>query len=90
MDFQKNINGLRAIAVLLVLLHHFGVPGFRAGFIGVDIFFVISGYLITRNIVANVDSGSFRLGTFYVARLRRIAPHWWSPAWVPHWHSRPS
>jgi peptidoglycan/LPS O-acetylase OafA/YrhL len=75
--------------VLLVLLHHFGVPGFRAGFIGVDIFFVISGYLITRNIVANVD-GSFRLGTFYVARLRRIAPHWWSPAWVPHWHSRPS
>lgn len=74
MDFQKNINGLRAIAVLLVLLHHFGVPGFRAGFIGVDIFFVISGYLITRNIVANVDSGNFRLGTFYVARLRRIAP----------------
>ncbi|BEV15474.1 acyltransferase [Herbaspirillum sp. DW155] len=74
MDFQKNINGLRAIAVLLVLLHHFGVPGFRAGFIGVDIFFVISGYLITRNIVTNVDAGSFRLGAFYSARLRRIVP----------------
>ena len=47
LDFRKDINGLRAFAVLFVVFFHFGVPGFDGGFIGVDAFFVISGYLMT-------------------------------------------
>ena len=48
MPFRADIDGLRALAVLLVALFHYAIPGFSAGFLGVDVFFVISGYLITQ------------------------------------------
>lgn len=74
MDFRKDINGLRAVAVLLVLLFHFGAPGFEGGFIGVDVFFVISGFLMTNIISSGIDKGSFSIFGFYRARLVRLYP----------------
>ena len=71
-DYRPDIDGLRAIAVIVVILFHFDVPGFSGGFIGVDIFFVISGYLITRNLVA--AGSSLSLAEFYGRRMRRILP----------------
>jgi peptidoglycan/LPS O-acetylase OafA/YrhL len=73
--FRTDIHGLRGISVLLVLLFHFETPGFAGGYIGVDIFFVISGYLIT-NIILNQQksSGGFKLREFYVRRIKRILP----------------
>jgi peptidoglycan/LPS O-acetylase OafA/YrhL len=72
--FRADINGLRAWAVVAVILYHFGVPGFSGGFVGVDVFFVISGFLMTSIIVQGLESGSFSLGRFYLARARRIVP----------------
>lgn len=74
MEFRADINGLRAIAVVAVLLYHFGLPGFGGGFVGVDIFFVISGYLMTGILFGRLDGGSRAIGTFYLARARRIVP----------------
>ncbi|TIS93879.1 MAG: acyltransferase, partial [Mesorhizobium sp.] len=71
-DYRPDIDGLRAIAVVAVILFHFDVPGFRGGFVGVDIFFVISGYLITRLLVA--EGGELSLIEFYARRMRRILP----------------
>lgn len=68
------IDGLRALAALAIVSYHindFRVPG---GFVGVDVFFVISGFLITRQIPTNIDEGSFKLGTFYARRMRRLFP----------------
>lgn len=73
-DFRRDINGLRAWAVVGVILYHFGVPGFSGGFIGVDIFFVISGFLMTGIVVRKLERGSFSLLDFYLARARRIVP----------------
>jgi peptidoglycan/LPS O-acetylase OafA/YrhL len=73
-DYRTDIDGLRAIAVLLVILHHYGVPGFRGGFIGVDIFFVISGFLIGGHIARDIQAGHFSLLRFYDRRIRRILP----------------
>jgi peptidoglycan/LPS O-acetylase OafA/YrhL len=70
--YRNDINGLRAMSVLLVLLFHGGVPGFTSGFIGVDIFFVISGFLITSIIHEDLQEGTFSLRNFYVRRLWRI------------------
>lgn len=77
--FREDINGLRAIAVIAVVLFHFGVPGFTGGFIGVDVFFVISGFLMTAIIVTGFDEASskikpFSFTSFYLARARRIIP----------------
>jgi peptidoglycan/LPS O-acetylase OafA/YrhL len=72
--FRSEIAGLRAIAVAGVVLFHLKVAGFQGGFVGVDIFFVISGYLITRNILSDIDAGRFSFGEFYVRRTRRIYP----------------
>lgn len=72
--FRDDINGLRAWAVIAVLLFHFKVPGFGAGFIGVDIFFVISGFLMTGIILRGLEQGNFSLWQFYMARARRIVP----------------
>jgi peptidoglycan/LPS O-acetylase OafA/YrhL len=72
--FRAEIAGLRAIAVISVVLFHLKVGGFEGGFIGVDVFFVISGYLISRNILRDLQSGRFSFGEFYVRRTRRIYP----------------
>lgn len=74
MQFKKNINALRAVAVIAVVCFHFKLAGFAGGFIGVDIFFVISGFLMTAIIITGLQSGSFSLATFYAARARRIIP----------------
>lgn len=73
-DFRQDINGLRAWAVVAVVLYHFGVPGFTGGFVGVDIFFVISGFLMTSIIVRGLSEGRFSIWQFYLARARRIIP----------------
>lgn len=74
MNFRKDINGLRAFAVLSVVFFHFGIPGFNGGFIGVDVFFVISGYLMTGIIFRKIDDGTFSIRDFYLDRARRIIP----------------
>lgn len=71
---NDEIDGLRTIAVFAVILSHAGVPFFTGGFLGVDIFFVISGFLITRLIVDELEDGSFSLFKFYDRRVRRIFP----------------
>lgn len=73
-NFRYDINGLRAYAVILVVLFHFGITGFSAGFIGVDIFFVISGFLMTSIVVKSLEKGNFSLLNFYLARGIRIVP----------------
>src|SRR6201993_5107595 len=72
--FRSEIAGLRAIAVVGVVLFHLKIRGFQGGFIGVDVFFVISGYLITRNILIDLDRAAFSFGQFYTRRMRRIFP----------------
>jgi peptidoglycan/LPS O-acetylase OafA/YrhL len=75
LEYRRDIDGLRAIAVMLVLVFHFSLlPAINAGFLGVDIFFVISGFLITRILQEQLSSGSFSLRTFYLNRIRRLAP----------------
>ncbi len=73
--FRGDIQGLRGIAVLFVLLFHASVPGFKGGFVGVDIFFVLSGYLITGNLLREVKAtGHIKLREFYARRIRRLLP----------------
>ncbi|MBV8786781.1 MAG: acyltransferase [Mycobacterium sp.] len=73
--FRRDIEGLRAVAFLAVVLFHAGLPGVGGGFIGVDVFFVISGFLITGMLFREVSSaGTVRLGRFYGARARRLLP----------------
>ena len=72
--FRLEIEGLRAVAVIAVLLFHSGFGVISGGFLGVDIFFVISGFLITRNIVAEVEADRFRLSRFYWRRILRLFP----------------
>lgn len=72
--FRTDINGLRCYAVLLVVLFHFGIQGFGSGFIGVDVFFVLSGYLMSAMIIPGVLNKDFKLFDFYIARAVRIIP----------------
>ena len=72
--YRADIDGLRAFAVIPVLLYHIGVPGFSGGFVGVDMFFVISGYLICGMIEADIRAGTFSLANFYKRRILRILP----------------
>ncbi len=72
--YRADIDGLRAVAVLSVLLFHLHVTGFSGGYVGVDVFFVISGYLITGLINAEMQRGTFSLKVFYLRRVRRLAP----------------
>jgi peptidoglycan/LPS O-acetylase OafA/YrhL len=74
MHYRADIDGLRAVAVLLVVLFHAEVPGFEGGFVGVDVFFVISGYLIASLVRSDLDAGRFSLAEFYERRIRRILP----------------
>lgn len=59
MEYRRDIDGLRAVAVLAVVLCHAGVPGFAGGFVGVDVFFVISGYLICGILARELEAGDF-------------------------------
>ncbi len=75
MTRRTDIEGLRAVAVLLVLLFHAGVPGMDGGYVGVDVFFVLSGFLITSLMVAErEETGRISLSGFYARRIRRILP----------------
>ena len=75
--FRDDINGLRAWAVIAVIFYHFGVYGFAGGFVGVDIFFAISGFLMTGIVVEGLERSKttpFSVIGFYMARARRILP----------------
>lgn len=74
MKYRREIDGLRALAVIPVILFHAGFASFSGGFVGVDVFFVISGYLITTIIVTELAAGRFTLLEFYERRARRILP----------------
>ena len=72
--YRPDIDGLRAIAVLSVALYHAFPENLSGGFLGVDIFFVISGFLISTILFQNIDCGSFSIFDFYSRRIRRIFP----------------
>ncbi|MED7787525.1 acyltransferase family protein [Francisella sp. 19X1-34] len=72
--YRKDIDGLRALAVLSVVMFHLDVSWVKSGFLGVDIFFVISGYLITTIIIRDLKENTFSLKSFYLRRVRRIFP----------------
>lgn len=74
MNYRSEIDGLRAVAVIPVILFHAGFKIFSGGFVGVDIFFVISGYLITTLLLNDLQAGNFFLVQFYERRARRILP----------------
>ncbi|MCG8490802.1 MAG: acyltransferase [Sneathiellales bacterium] len=74
MNYRPEIDGLRTIAVVPVILFHAGFKIFSGGYVGVDVFFVISGYLITTILVSEFEQGKFSLLTFYERRARRILP----------------
>ena len=74
MQYRAEIDGLRALAVLPVILFHAGFEWISGGFIGVDVFFVISGYLITTIIISEISEGRFSILYFYERRARRILP----------------
>jgi len=72
--YRNDIDGLRAIAVLSVVFFHSGIDLFSGGYVGVDIFFVISGFLITSIIYREVQENNFSIARFYERRIRRIFP----------------
>jgi peptidoglycan/LPS O-acetylase OafA/YrhL len=72
--YRADIDGLRGIAVLLVFAYHLGTARCRGGFVGVDVFFVISGYLIGSIILSEIERSKFSLTSFYERRIRRILP----------------
>ena len=73
--FRADIDGLRAVAIILVVAYHADIPRFGGGFVGVDVFFVISGYLITRNLFSEADrTGGVALVQFWARRIRRLVP----------------
>lgn len=74
MKYRREIDGLRAVAVLPVILFHAGWSVFGGGFVGVDVFFVISGYLITSVMLSEISANNFSIGRFYERRARRILP----------------
>ena len=74
MNYRPEIDGLRAIAILPVIFYHAGIEIFNGGYVGVDIFFVVSGYLITTIILKELDEGKFSIINFYERRIRRIIP----------------
>jgi len=74
LKYRPDIDGLRAIAVLAVVFYHTNLPGFSGGFVGVDIFFVLSGFLITSIILKDIKDEKFSIAKFYERRIRRIFP----------------
>ncbi len=74
MSYRADIDGIRAIAVLCVVLFHLDVYHFSGGYVGVDVFYVISGYLVSGQILSRLQNGTFRFGEFYSSRVRRLFP----------------
>ena len=74
MNYRSEIDGLRALAVLPVMFFHAGFSSFKGGYVGVDVFFVISGYLISSLIIQDLGKNKFSLVEFYERRSRRILP----------------
>ena len=72
MQYRREIDGLRAVAVLPVILFHAGFSVFSGGYVGVDVFFVISGYLITTILINELEEERFSIARFYERRARRI------------------
>src|SRR5690606_8636197 len=73
---RADLQGLRAVAVLAVIAFHFGIPGVPGGFVGVDIFFVLSGFFITRLLMREIEShGRIRLARFWASRIKRLLPN---------------
>ena len=73
--YRPYLDGLRAVAVYLVVLFHAGSDRFGGGYIGVDVFFVLSGFLVTRLLLRDLESvGGIRFGRFYARRFRRLLP----------------
>ncbi len=74
MDYRKEIDGLRAIAVIPIILFHANLAPFHGGYIGIDVFFVISGYLVTHSIINEIENKNFSMSSFHEKRARRILP----------------
>ncbi|KPF94003.1 hypothetical protein IP81_00585 [Novosphingobium sp. AAP83] len=74
--YRRDLDGLRSLAVVPVVLNHAGLSAFPGGFVGVDIFFVISGFLITGILARELDERRFSIIGFYERRARRILPAW--------------
>ncbi len=74
MTFREDIQGLRALAVLSVVIYHISPHHLPGGFVGVDMFFVISGYLIMGQIYNKIQQGAFSISNFYVKRFKRLFP----------------
>ena len=74
MKYRPEIDGLRALAVVPVILFHAGFELFSGGFVGVDVFFVISGYLITTILIEDIENKQFSINNFSEKRARRILP----------------
>ena len=73
LSYRPDIQGLRAVAILLVVLAHVGIPAFSGGFVGVDVFFVLSGYLISGLLIQEYEAnGNIRLVAFIGRRLKRL------------------
>ena len=84
MRYRRDVDGLRAVAVLSVLLFHAGLPGFPGGFVGVDVFFVISGFVITGGLIDAVDAGRFSISrVFTSAAFGKSCPRRWRFSWRP-------
>lgn len=73
-DYRLDIVGLRAVAVFAVILHHLNLTLFQNGFLGVDIFFIISGYVVTKSITVQIERDAFSLKEFYASRILRLLP----------------
>jgi peptidoglycan/LPS O-acetylase OafA/YrhL len=74
LKYRPDVDGLRSIAVMSVIFFHFGIPGFGGGYVGVDVFFVISGYLIGSIILQGLEAGTFSFIDFYLRRIARLYP----------------